>query len=70
MYRVLTVHGSVDEIIPVEDALAFDKIIPNHKLHIIEGANHSYKSHQAELMPVILPFVKEGLQHLAAELEH
>ncbi|XP_075095430.1 uncharacterized protein LOC107800772 isoform X5 [Nicotiana tabacum] len=60
--RVLTIHGSADEIIPVEDALEFDKIIPNHKLHIIEGANHCYTSHQAELTPVILPFIKEGLQ--------
>nr|XP_010324160.1 uncharacterized protein LOC101258280 [Solanum lycopersicum] len=61
--RVLTVHGSADEIIPVEDALEFDEIIPNHKLHISEGANHCYTSHQAELTPVILPFIKEGLQH-------
>ncbi|PPD82379.1 hypothetical protein GOBAR_DD20695 [Gossypium barbadense] len=29
--RVLTVHGSADEIIPVGDALEFAKIIPNHK---------------------------------------
>ncbi|CAN4103747.1 unnamed protein product [Withania somnifera] len=50
------------EIIPVEDALEFDKIIPNHKLHIIEGANHSYTLHQAELAPVILSFIKEGQQ--------
>uniref|UniRef100_A0A3Q7H7T6 Serine aminopeptidase S33 domain-containing protein n=1 Tax=Solanum lycopersicum TaxID=4081 RepID=A0A3Q7H7T6_SOLLC len=62
-FRVLTVHGSADEIIPVEDALEFDEIIPNHKLHISEGANHCYTSHQAELTPVILPFIKEGLQH-------
>ncbi|XP_071911116.1 putative uncharacterized protein YDL057W isoform X1 [Coffea arabica] len=58
--RVLTVHGSADEIIPVEDALDFAKIIPNHKLHIIEGADHSYTSHQAELTSVVLPFIKEG----------
>ncbi|PHU22224.1 hypothetical protein BC332_07331 [Capsicum chinense] len=38
--RVLTVHGSADEVVPVEDALAFDKIIPNHQLHISEGADH------------------------------
>ncbi|KAG5595858.1 hypothetical protein H5410_037090 [Solanum commersonii] len=62
--RVLTVHGSADEIIPVEDALEFDKIIPNHKLHIIEGANHCYTSHQAELTPVILPFIKEVCYNL------
>ncbi|CAA3017182.1 uncharacterized protein LOC111386412 isoform X1 [Olea europaea var. sylvestris] len=60
--RVLTVHGSSDEIIPVEDALAFSKIIPNHRLHIIEGADHRYSSHEAELASVVLPFVKECLR--------
>ncbi|KAM3362479.1 putative protein isoform X1 [Capsicum galapagoense] len=60
--RVLTVHGSADEVVPVEDALEFDKIIPNHKLHIIEGADHCYTSHQAELPPLVLPFIKEDLQ--------
>eukprot|EP00257_Ricinus_communis_P014149 XP_015571753.1 uncharacterized protein LOC8272558 [Ricinus communis] len=60
--RVFTVHGSADEIIPVEDALEFDKIIPNHKLQIIEGANHSYTSHQAELTSAVLNFIKEILQ--------
>ncbi|KAF2302707.1 hypothetical protein GH714_001300 [Hevea brasiliensis] len=60
--RVFTVHGSADEIIPVEDALEFAKIISNHKLHIIEGANHSYTSHQAELSSAVLNFIKETLQ--------
>lgn len=60
--RVLTVHGSADEIIPVEDALEFAKIIPNHKLHIIEGANHNYSSHQAELASVVVDFIKASLQ--------
>ncbi|KAK1354907.1 putative feruloyl esterase [Heracleum sosnowskyi] len=61
--RVLTVHGSDDEVIPVEDAIEFDKIIPNHKLHIVEGANHSYTSHQAELASVVVPFIKDGVEH-------
>lgn len=56
--RVLTVHGSADEVIPVEDALEFAKIIPNHKLHIIEGANHNYTSHQTELASAVLAFIK------------
>lgn len=55
--RVLTVHGSADEIIPVEDALEFDKLIPNHKLHIIEGANHSHSAHQDELASVVTDFL-------------
>ncbi|XP_073277610.1 putative uncharacterized protein YDL057W isoform X1 [Primulina huaijiensis] len=60
--RVLTVHGSVDEIIPVEDALEFAKIIPNHQLQIVEGANHGYTSHQDELSSAVLPFIKECMQ--------
>ncbi|RVX05359.1 hypothetical protein CK203_013656 [Vitis vinifera] len=62
MTRVLTIHGSADEIIPVEDALEFAKIIPNHTLHIVEGADHRYTSHQAELALVALNFIKTGLQ--------
>ncbi|XP_012076946.2 uncharacterized protein LOC105637891 isoform X2 [Jatropha curcas] len=59
---VLTVHGSADKVIPVEDAFEFAKIIPNHKLHIIEGADHPYTAHQAELSSAVLNFVKETLR--------
>ncbi|XP_077212641.1 uncharacterized protein LOC143858496 isoform X2 [Tasmannia lanceolata] len=59
--RVLTVHGSVDEIVPVEDASEFAKRIANHKLHIIEGANHGYSSHQIELASIVLDFIRDGL---------
>ncbi|XP_051114309.1 uncharacterized protein LOC127239957 [Andrographis paniculata] len=60
--KVLTVHGSADEVIPVEDAHEFAKILPNHKLQIIEGANHGYSSHQDQLVSVVLPFIKECAQ--------
>ncbi|XP_068653319.1 putative uncharacterized protein YDL057W [Aristolochia californica] len=60
--RVLTVHGSEDEIIPVSAALEFAKLIPNHKLHIIEGANHGYTSHQVELSSIVLNFLRTGVQ--------
>ncbi|KNA13464.1 hypothetical protein SOVF_116860 isoform A [Spinacia oleracea] len=60
--RVLTVHGSTDEIIPVEDAYEFSKIIPNHKLHIIEGANHCFTEHQDEVVPVVIDFIKSCMQ--------
>ncbi|KAM1361345.1 hypothetical protein COP2_027156 [Malus domestica] len=60
--RVLTIHGTADEISPVEDALEFAKIIPNHKLHLVEGANHLYTSHQAELASVVMDFIKAALQ--------
>lgn len=58
----MTIHGSADEMNPVNDALEFAKITPNHELHIIEGANHFYTSHQAELASVVLNLVRSGLQ--------
>lgn len=60
--RVLTVHGSADEIIPVEDAYEFSKILVNHKLHIIEGANHSFSEHQEKVVPVVIDFIKSCMQ--------
>lgn len=56
--RVLTIHGSKDEIIPVTDAFEFDKLIPNHSLHVIDEANHSYTLHQNDLASVVLNFIK------------
>ncbi|MCI27166.1 alpha/beta-hydrolases superfamily protein, partial [Trifolium medium] len=58
---VLTIQGSSDEIIPVQDAHEFAKIIPNHKLHIIEGADHAYTNHQDELSSVAVSFIKETI---------
>ncbi|KAF6169579.1 hypothetical protein GIB67_043296 [Kingdonia uniflora] len=60
--RVLTVRGSADETVPAKDASEFAKLIPNHKLHIIDGANHDYTFHQAELASLVLGFIKSGLQ--------
>ncbi|KAK9099327.1 hypothetical protein Syun_026372 [Stephania yunnanensis] len=67
--RVLTVHGASDRIVPAKDAFKFEKLIPNHKLHIIEGADHEYTSHQAELASIVLQFIKEGLQHQNCDIQ-
>ncbi|XP_013625613.1 PREDICTED: uncharacterized protein LOC106331754 isoform X1 [Brassica oleracea var. oleracea] len=56
--RVLTVHGSDDVVIPVEDANEFAKIIPNHKLEIVEGADHCYTKHQSQLVATVTEFIK------------
>ncbi len=60
--KVLTVHGSADKIVPVEDALEFSKFIDNHRLHIIEGAEHGYSAQQAELATIVLDFVRIAMQ--------
>lgn len=59
--RVLTVHGSMDEMVPVEDAMEFSKNVPNHTLQIIEGADHEFTLHQDELSSVVVTFVKAGV---------
>ncbi|CAA2959158.1 Hypothetical predicted protein [Olea europaea subsp. europaea] len=59
--RVLTVHGTLDEFVPVEDAMEFAKYIPNHKLQIVEGADHEYTSYQEELASIVLDFVMASL---------
>ncbi|PON42619.1 Alpha/beta hydrolase fold [Trema orientale] len=61
-WRVLIIHGSADETIPIEDALEFAKIIPNHILGIVEGADHGYSSHQVEVASIVLEFIKESLE--------
>lgn len=58
--RVLTVHGTKDEFVPVEDAVEFAKSIPNHELHIVDGADHEYTKHETELNSVVLSFVKSS----------
>ncbi|GJM94094.1 hypothetical protein PR202_ga10710 [Eleusine coracana subsp. coracana] len=49
-----TIHGSADEVIPVEDAYEFAKLIPNHKLRVIEGANHCYTAHRKEVSDTVV----------------
>ncbi|XP_061367826.1 uncharacterized protein LOC133310842 isoform X2 [Gastrolobium bilobum] len=56
--RVLTVHGSMDETVPAEDALEFAKFISNHELRIVEGADHEYSCQQDELNCLVLEFIK------------
>lgn len=60
--RILTVHGGADAIIPPVSAHEFAKVLLNHKLHIIEGADHVYTNHQAELASAVVNFIKETLQ--------
>lgn len=59
---IFTVHGGADPLIPAVSAHEFSKILPNHKLHIIERADHVYTDHQAELASVVVNFIKETLQ--------
>jgi alpha/beta superfamily hydrolase len=57
---VLTIHGSADELVPVEDAHEFAKRISNHVIRIMEGADHKYKLQQQEIAALILDFLQSN----------
>ncbi|XP_057799807.1 uncharacterized protein LOC131015428 isoform X1 [Salvia miltiorrhiza] len=59
---VLTVHGTLDEMVLVDDATEFAKNIRNHDLCIVEGADHEFTEHQARLNDVVLRFVSTHLR--------
>lgn len=40
--RILTIHGSKDKMVHVDNAYKFDREIANHTLHILEGACHNF----------------------------
>ena len=42
--EVLTIHGSADKVVPVEDAQSFAALIRQHELSIIEGGDHNFRS--------------------------
>ncbi|KAL6851667.1 hypothetical protein ACP4OV_020231 [Aristida adscensionis] len=66
--RVLTIHGSRDEIIPVEDARMFAANIPSHELRIVEGADHRYTGREQELTSLVLGFIRSHHPNTASPL--
>ncbi|ORX97092.1 alpha/beta-hydrolase [Basidiobolus meristosporus CBS 931.73] len=57
---VLTCHGLKDEIHDVSHAVAFANLIPNHTLRLVEGANHNYDGHFAEVISCIQSFIVDS----------
>ncbi|GAQ88721.1 esterase/lipase/thioesterase family protein [Klebsormidium nitens] len=58
--RVLTVHGTADETIPVDDGRSFDKVIANHALVLVEGADHRYSRHREDLQQIVCSFIESS----------
>ena len=57
---MLTVHGTADETIPVEDGRSFDKVIINHALVLVEGADHRFSKHREDLQEIVSSFIKSS----------
>ena len=62
MDRILTVHGSDDPIVSVDDAKEFDRFISNHKLQILAGANHRFTEHEENLASLVIDFLEDEVQ--------
>ena len=60
--RVLTIHGSADDTIPVSDASEFARCIRNHTLHVVEGADHGFSEevHATEAVEQAVKFFLDG----------
>jgi hypothetical protein len=68
--RVLTIHGSKDEIVPVTNAFEFDKFIANHSLHVIDEADHNYTLYQNEVVYAVLNFIKASWEASNDKIDH
>ena len=55
--HVLTIHGTADRTIPVEDAHKFADHIEHHTLRTVEGANHRFSQHGDEAIALALDFI-------------
>lgn len=59
--KVLTIHGTEDETIPVADAHEFDKVLPNNELVVVEGATHRFATEpeQAAVMKALNRYLEK-----------
>ncbi|KAG2438831.1 hypothetical protein HXX76_005372 [Chlamydomonas incerta] len=57
--EVLTIHGSGDRVIPIEDGRAWDAHIPRHRLVVVEGADHNFRTAPEHKQQVVEAIVGE-----------
>lgn len=60
--QILTIHGTEDATIPVEDARCFAERLQGQRLLEIQGANHDYtsKEHSEQLIEAAVRFLVSG----------
>lgn len=60
--RVLTIHGTADATIPIEDGRAFAQFIAQHELMEIEGCNHMFgnQAHAEQMIEKVVQYVVKG----------
>jgi pimeloyl-ACP methyl ester carboxylesterase len=64
--KILTVHGTADSVIPVEDGKGYAELIPNSDLVIVEGADHNFRGkpeHAEQLIQVVVDYMVKHARH-------
>jgi len=61
--EALIIHGTEDEVVPLEHAYRFKKVLPSCKLKEIKGADHTYNrvEWEEEVLKETVNFLKEKL---------
>jgi len=61
--EVLTIHGTADQVIPVEDSQRFSECINPHSLFTVDDADHNYTNpvHAQAMIQKITNFFTSGL---------
>lgn len=60
--KVLTIHGTADKVIPVEDGRKFAATLQGNRIVEVEGADHNFtgsSTHLQQLIAAVLNFLKE-----------
>eukprot|EP00741_Cyanophora_paradoxa_P021369 tig00021350_g20628.t1 len=61
--RVLIVHGTADNTVPVEDAASYAALLESHELELVEGAGHSFVGHEARVADAVARFFRAAGIH-------
>ena len=56
---MLTIHGTADRVIPIEDGRAWDAHIPRHRLLEVEGGDHNFRAAPEHRQQVVAAIVAE-----------
>jgi len=61
----LIVHGDNDKEVPIYQSVKLAKLIPDNKLAIIKGADHTYTNleHMKEMSELIAKFIFEHIKN-------
>mmetsp|Transcript_36944 Transcript_36944/g.75313 ORF Transcript_36944/g.75313 Transcript_36944/m.75313 type:complete len:259 (+) Transcript_36944:270-1046(+) len=59
---VLTIHGSADKTVPVDDAYKYNEHIPSHTVKIIDDADHNFNGlkYTSNIVSCIAEFVRSA----------